>query len=321
MYKSFLIFTISLLLLSCGKPEEKVDNAILRANLALTRGDCDSAITILNGEGSQVGNADYTKTLATAYACKSGYKTATLFGNDLPKITDPDLLLRGMSTFTTSPTRDLESTSYVYLKRALDLLLYAGGISSDSNPTSDERSSIFGTKGMDINSLAFYLSLAQLGKFSFYFGNSSALTGIKGAGNITSNNPCYLDYNANVNNFIDTIGTTGVCVDGSDEGHPDLVSGVDTVNLENACTGIILFNNFIDTLDSFIATFTGDDFSEFVNVSNAVEIAKQGILLDKPAFDDRIFDTTSQARCEELFVGNDEDIMYFYAAVFETLHR
>ncbi|PIK16582.1 hypothetical protein [Halobacteriovorax sp. JY17] len=321
MYKSFLILSLLLLLLSCGKSEEKVDNAVLRANLALTRGDCDSAITILESEGSQPNNPTFIKTLASAYACKSGYKTTTLFGTDLEKVSDPDLLLRAMSTFTTSEIDGLDNASYTYSKLALDTLLYAGGTSLTTNPTSDMRSALFGSKGMELNSFAFYLSLTQLGKFSFYFGNASFVTGIKGAGNDTSTNPCYLDYNANVNAFLDVLGTTGVCVNGSDEGHPELVDGVDLVNIENACTGITLFNNFVDTLDSFIDTFTGDDFSEFANISTAVELAKLGITAVKPTFDTRIFDTTSQARCESLFDGNDEDIMYFYAAVFETLHR
>ncbi|ATH08733.1 hypothetical protein BIY24_12480 [Halobacteriovorax marinus] len=321
MLRFLLILALCAQFASCGKKEEKVDNAILRANLALTRGDCDSAISILELEGYQAKNADYIKTLSSAYACKAGYKTTVLFGTDLPKVSDPDMILRDMSTFTTSTMDSLDNSAYLFLQRGLENLLYAGGISTAVNPTSADRSAIFGSKGMDLNSFAFYLSLAQLGNFSFYFGNASFVTGIKGAGNDTSTNPCYLDYNANVNAFLDTLGDTGNCVNGSDEGHPDLVDGVDLVNVENACKGITLFNNFVDTLDSFIGTFTGDDFSEFANISTAVEVAKLGITVVKPTFDTRIFDTTSQQRCENLFAGNDEDIMYFYAAVFETLHR
>lgn len=325
MYKTFLILIISQLLFSCGKKEEKVENAILRANLALTSGDCTSAISILELEGDQPDNVAYIKVLASAYACKAGYKTTVLFGTDIPKVDDPELLLRGLSTFTTSTMDSLESTSYVYLQRALDKLLYAGGISSTTNPTSDDRSAYFGTSGMDINSFAFYLSLAQLGNYSFYFGNASEVTGVKGGGGVTSTNPCYLDYNANVNVFIGKLNglgiQTGTCDNTDDEGHPDLVDAVDTVNLENTCRGIILFNNFVDTLDAFIGSFTGDDFSEFANISTAVDALELLITVEKPTFDTRLFDTTSQERCENLFDGNDEDIMYYYAAVFETLHR
>ncbi|WP_372654982.1 hypothetical protein [Halobacteriovorax sp.] len=325
MYKLFSLITLLLLLFSCGKKEEKVDNAILRANLALTNGDCASAISILELEGDQPDNVSYIKVLASAYACKAGYKTTTLFSTDIPKVSDPDELLSNLSTFSTSTMDSLESTSYVFLQRALDKLLYAGGISSTTNPTSDDRSAYFGTQGMDINTFAFYLSLAQLGNFSFYFGNATAVTGVKGGGGVTSTNLCYLDYNATVNSFISNLNgsgvSTGSCDNTQNEGHPDLVDAVDTVNIENACRGITLFNNFVDTLDAFIGTFTGDDFSDFANISTAVDALELVILTDKPTFDTRIFDTTSEDRCVNLFTGNDEDIMYFYAAVFETLHR
>lgn len=322
MNKLIAIFTISLLLVSCGKDKEKeVDNAIHRAHLALTRGDCDSAISILELQGDQPKNAIYLEALSSAYACKAGYKTTVFFGTDIPKVTDAERLLRGMSTFTTSTMDGLENQAYLSLQTALDNLLYAGGISLSTNPNSENRESLFGSKGKDLNAYALYLTMAQLGNFSFYFGNASLLTGVKGVGNDTSTNPCYLDYNANVNAFILALSSTGNCVSGSDEGHPDLVDGVDTVNVENACLGITLFNNFVDTLDNFIGTFTGDEFSEFAGISTIVTAAQTGILLVKPTFDTRIFETTSQARCETLFEGNDEDIMYFYAAIFETLHR
>ncbi len=326
MYKNFLIIILTLLLSSCGSKEDKVDNAILRANIALTNGDCATAISILELQGDQPDNVTYTKVLASAYACKGGYKTTVLFGTDIPKVTDPDILLSNLSTFSTSTMDSLESTSYIYLQRALDKLLYAGGISLSTNPTSDDRSAYFGTSGMDINTFAFYLSLAQLGNFSFYFGNASVTTGVKGGGGVTSTNLCYLDYNVNVNDFISTINglpdyDTGACDNTINAGHPELVDAVDTVNIENACRGITLFNNFVDTLDAFIGTFTGDDFSEFANISTAVDAISLIIQADKPTFDTRIFDTTSEERCVNLFTGNDEDIMYFYAAIFETLHR
>lgn len=322
MNKIISILALSFLLVACGgSKEEKVDNAILRANLALTRGDCQGAISILELQGRQVLNGTYLKTLASSYACRAGYKTTVFFTTDMPKITDPSLLLRELSTFSTSPNDAFDNLQYVDLLTSLDILLYAGGTELTQNPTSSSRTGIFGSSAQDLNAFAFYLSFAQLGKFSYFYGNSSAVTGIKGGGGVTSTNPCYLDYNAAVNAFIGTLPATGVCVNGSDDGHPDLVSGVDTVNIVRACEGIVLFNNMVDTLDSFIASSTSNDFGDLVGLKTAVTAIEVLILLDKPTFDTRIFDTTSQDRCESLFAGNDEDIMYFYAGIYETLHR
>lgn len=319
MNKKILSVLLLFVLISCGKKEEKVENAILRANLALTRGQCQEAISILELEGRQNHNDSYLKTLASAYACKSGYSTTVLFGTDLAKISDIDLLFREFSTFTTSPNDAVDNVNFTNLQAALDIILYAGGLSLTQNPTSDLRLTAFGDKGKDINSFGFYLSMSQLGKFNYFYGNASALTGAKGGGG--QGNPCYLDYNAAVDTFLTAIGTTGTCAPGSNSGHTDLVAGADLVNIQNACHGIILFNNFIDTLDSFINSATSSEFSDFKLLGSAIELLKNAILVAKPTFDTRLFDTTSQARCENLFAGNDEDIMYFYAGIFETLHR
>ncbi|OUR96445.1 hypothetical protein A9Q84_08820 [Halobacteriovorax marinus] len=326
MNKITSILMLCFLLTSCGgSKEDKVDNAILRANLALTRGDCQTAISILELQGRQTLNDIYLKTLASSYACRAGYKTTVLFATDIPKVTDAALLLRGLSTFTTSPNDSFDNLEYVDLQVALDILLYAGGTLLSQNPTSAIRDEIFGNAGQDINAFGFYLSFAQLGKFSYFYGNASAVTGIKGTGGVTSTNPCYLDYNANVNAFLTALSgaglPTGVCAAGSDDGHPDLVSGVDTVDAARACEGIVGFNNMVDTLDSFIASSTSGDFGNLIGIKTAVDVVEALILVAKPTFDTAIFDTTSQDRCELLFAGNDEDIMYFYAGIFETLHR
>jgi hypothetical protein len=317
MNKNIFIFLISLLIFSCGKKEDKVDNAILRASLALTHGNCQEAIDILELEGRQNSNDTYLKTLASGYACKAGYSTTVLFGTDIPKISDTSLLFREFSTFTSSPNDAVDNANYQNLQAALDIILYAGGLDTAQNPDSDQRTAIFGDKGKDVNAFAFYLSLAQLGKFNYFFGNASPVTGVKGG---AGGNPCYLDYNANVDLFLTAIGTTGTCAPGSDSGHPDLVTGADTVDIQYACQGIILFNNFYDTLQSFIASASGD-FGSLVNLDVLIDALKLAITTAKPTFDTRLFDTTSQSRCESLFAGNDEDIMYFYAGIFETLHR
>ena len=321
MNKKFFIFFITFLLLSCGKKEDEVDSAILRASLALTRGDCQEAIDILELQGRQNKNDTYLKTLASGYACKAEYSTTVLFGTDIPTISDTTLLFREFSTFTSSPNDAVDNLSFENLQVALDIILYAGGLDQSRDPTSDQRLTIFGDKGKDINSFAFYLSLAQLGKFNYFYGNASPTTGIKGTGVL--GNPCYLDYNANVDLFITAIGATGTCAAGSSSGHPDLVAGSEIVNIQNACHGVILFNNFYDTLQSFIDSASGDfgELDDLDDLDDVINLLKSAILIAKPTFDTRLFDTTSQERCESLFAGNDEDIMYFYAGIFETLHR
>lgn len=313
---------MTLLIFSCGSKDEKKDNAVLRANIALTHGNCQEAIDILEAQGRNGKDDKFTKTLASAYACRADYSTTVFFDVDIPKVSDPQMLFREFSTFTTSPNDATDNPSFTDLQTALDLILYSGETSTTQNPTSQQRNRIFGSRGQDINTFGFYLSTAQLGKFIYFYGNSSATTGIKGGG--IQPNPCYLDYNNNVDDFMTAIiglgGSTGNCAPGSNNGHSELVSGADTVDIGRACHGIILFNNFYDTLQSIIDVVP-DEFDQFTDFDLIIDAVKAAILIDKPTFDQRIFDTTSQQRCESLFAGNDEDIMYFYAGIFETLHR
>lgn len=320
MNKKLLFFLITLLFVSCGKKEEKVENAILRASLALTNGNCQEAINILELEGRQNYNDTYLKTLASGYACKAGYSTTVLYGTDIPTVSDPTLLFTEFSAFTTSPNDAVDNENYLNLQTALDIILYAGGLDSTQNPTSAKRNSAFGDKGKDINAFAFYLSLAQLGKFTYFYGNASAVTGTKGTGDPAANS-CYLHYTDDIGTYLDSV-DSGTCAGGADvdSGHPDLVPADETVDVKYACQGIILFNNFYDTFKNFISS-TSTDLGDIASFTLDLDVIKAALIVLKNDFDTTIFDTTSQTRCESQFAGEDEDIMLFYAAIFEQLHR
>lgn len=80
LIKHSLFIAICTLFLACGKTtEEEVKDAILSANIYLSRSECQPAIDLLEGMGRQNKNPYYLKALSSAYACRAGYSTITFF--------------------------------------------------------------------------------------------------------------------------------------------------------------------------------------------------------------------------------------------------
>lgn len=316
------IFSLCVLTLySCGKgPEEKLQDSIVAAADYLSVRDCQKAIDLLEAAGLQSKNAQYLKTLASAYACKAGYSTLKLFSDDLAKTADPQPI-GGMSTYSTSLTVTSHSmnvdASYIQLQKAIDLLLYAGDIPLDTDPTSDLRKSIFGKKlGEEINSQVTFMLMVQLGKFLRIYGNTNN-DGEKGLG--TQTNFCFTNYedvNLGIQNFILNSGQTGACttLTGS---HPDFEKNV-ADRKENLCKGLVLINQISALLPDVAGSAAGGDLDVVADFLQTIDSKKTQAITAYPAIESTL-EVLSQKKCED---ATDIDLVTLasaYAFFYEAL--
>jgi hypothetical protein len=302
-----VIVILTFILISCGQTtEEEVRDAIEEANLLLSSYKCDEALTILNEVGMQNTNKDYLDSLSTAYACKGNYSTTTFFTTDLPNIsTASNSLFGSLASF--SSANDMASatdTSFTSIQTAIDILLHAGGHATASSTL---RSSSFTTReATDLNLQALYMILVNMGRWFNYYGNADSV-GVKGSG--AEPNTCLATYtDANAIVAIDVV-NSDTCNSGTNLGHTSIEGASRTTRL---CQGIVLYNNFIDTLSNI--EFTGTDASTFDNI----ETAFSGVCLAASAlssFSASMCDVRDQSICE---TQTNIDIERFSASIFET---
>jgi hypothetical protein len=259
--KRFLIIILTLMMLfSCGKnADQKTADAVLSANIALSKGNCQDAITVLEENGRVNTNAAYLKTLASAYACRAGYSTLTFFSTDIFKTVTP-APLGGTTTYSTSSAAVASTLqadqSYQDLRTGINILLYAGGIPSTTEPTTAERKKHFTTAEVaDIDSQLLYMVLVQLGRYGYFYGDSSA-TGVKGSG--PKSNTCFTSYKnakAAIQGALTTAGGTCTNITTTASGHPQLVEGVTAATRKTRlCEGVVLMNNVYALLPNVIAS-------------------------------------------------------------------
>lgn len=289
----FLLFLTS----SCGKnTDEKTADAILSANIALSKGNCQSAITTLESHGRVNDNAAYLKTLASAYACRAGYSTTVLFATNLTKLFTPVPAgpLNGAATFTTSQVtaqNPLQNDPYFRdLQTAIDILLYAGGIASTTEPTATERAKYFSSsEAGDINAQLLYMILVQLGKYMYVYGDSSA-AGVKGGGIATNN--CFTNY-TNVAAPV----YAGTCAN-ANSSHLQL--GVDVLpaatRKTRLCQGVVLLNAILALLPSVISSLFSSpaDQASANAIINTINVAKAAL----PVIG-TVITTLNQSTCED----------------------
>jgi hypothetical protein len=318
----FLFFILFLGLIGCGQSaKEKRDSAILSARISLTQGNCQQAIDTLESAGRDQFSADYLTTLSSAYSCRAGFSQVVFFGNDVSKI-DGSNIQGSFSTFSTSPlttgfTPDTD-LKFKDLQTAIDVLLYAGNLSS---PSHSGRSNYFSSRELgNISTQALYLLVSQLGKFGKYYGNSNS-NGLKGLG--TGTNKCYFEYTdaqaiaalswLNTNSTNDTCSPTFA-------GHPDLDVVIQTQAdiTKRMCRGVILFNNLVDV---FIGT-TLSTASQFDSIRNIQDDIQAYIVSCNVSGSSTplgaLCNVRSQTECENL--ATIPLLQRYYAAVYEALH-
>ena len=318
----FLIFIIvSALISSCGKKvEEEVHDAVLSANILLSTSQCQQAIDLLEAIGNQPRDSAYLKTYATAYACRAGYSTTVFFGSDIAKTAAPSPI-GGVTTYSTSlksVTNPLiNDTNFKDLQKAIDILLYAGGISTTTEPNSIERAKYFNvTESGEINTQLAFMMLVQLGKMMKVYANAS-LAGVKGAGGAGNN--CFTDYSttpALVQTYITSAGATGVCNTVSSS-HTQLATAASNRKAK-LCQGVVLMNGVLDLLPSILTSAAGGSLSDISTVTSVINTQKNELVTRFP-----IIGTTltvlSQANCESDTSVTVDTLAAYYAVIFEGL--
>lgn len=313
-----LTFTVS-----CGKtPEEEVTGNLISAEILLSTSKCQDAIDLLEGMGRQNQNAHYLKLLSSAYACRANYSTIVFFADDIALTATP-APMGGVSRYSTSlpsfTSPLIDDPKYEDLQTAIDILLYAGGISRDTEPTSIVRGANFSAREAgEINAQMAYMMLVQLGRFFKVYANTDA-AGVKGNG--SASNVCFTDY-PNITNagvILALQNQQGACtVDNSP--HAQLDSSL--VNASNRrarlCQGVVLLNGILDVLPSIIVAAGGGDLGDISSVTTDIETAKDALETTYPAIGP-VLTVLSQNNCETSSSINIETIESYYATIFEYL--
>lgn len=337
-----LLLSTLLVLTGCGASDtEKRLDSVLNAIYYIEQGECDKAITELEGVGRDLTNFEYVEALASAYACKAGYTTPGLFADITSTFGTPSIL-GGLTKFTNSPVsvNPDSDVRHQALADAINVLLYAGNISASTEPTTVERAKYFTTsQAGDINSFLFYLVMEQVGRYAYWYGNSSS-TGVKGSGTSTNSNSCLFNYDSTIagvqydangdgTNEVYTIGDLlfltdqtaaplGACsaVNNTTDptGHPDMGvnSTITATQVARLCEGVVLMNVFFDTISGVLSGVGGtlgtidttliDEFKGYIDatVSGGTSIL-------------------NQANCETNYASNTDNLQIYFVLVYETL--
>lgn len=316
----FLVFGVSLIMISsCGKTtEDEVKDAVLSANILLSTSQCQPAIDLLESMGNQPRNAKYLKTLASAYACRAGYSTPTFFGSDIAKTASPPPLA-GITLYSTS----LESTTsplvndskYKDLLQAINILLYAGGIPTSTDPFSTERAKFFSAnEAADINTQLAFMMMVQLGKIVKTY--SDAVAGVKGAG--TAGNDCFTNYSttpALVQAYVQTI-LPGHC-NSLTSSHSQLDTGAPN-RKARLCQGVVLMNGILDILPSVLTSAAGGSLDDISAVTGIISTKKALLATKDPSVTATAL-VVSQSNCESDSSITVDTLASYYAIVFESL--
>lgn len=324
MLKSVLFILISLSLFSCGTTtDEKLKEVIMDAQIALGASNCQYAIDVLEGHGRVNRSAAYLKTLSSAYACRAGYSTPTFFSSDLPLTATPaplggTTLYSTSSVTVTNPLQD--DTSFIDLQTAIDILLYAGGVTATTNPTTTERAKYFTSdEAGEINSQLLFIELVQLGKYLRVYGDGSA-TGLKGSGAAANN--CLTNYNnadPKVKIAIQASGLTCASLASSHTQLADTLSA--TTRKTRLCHGVVLLNGVFDVLPSVIGAATGGSLGAMSGVTAAVTLAKTtltglpGLTVDLT----NVMATMNQTKCEDNTFVSVSELESFFAGMMESV--
>jgi hypothetical protein len=311
------------MLFSCGKTtEDEIADAILSANIELSQSNCQAAIDLLENLGRQNKNAAYLKTLSSAYACRAGYSTVTFFASDLALVA-AHAPMGGFTTFSTSSVtvqNPLDTdASFLDLQKAIEILLFAGGIPATTNPLYTERAKYF-TAGdaADINSQLMFMEMVQLGKYMRVYGNGSN-SGVKGSGTAVNASTCFTAYTgASAVSLAALTSGGGTCATpGTRVGHLQLAVGVGVAaRQKRLCHGVILLNGFLDVLPSVVASVTNASLSTLSGITGVVNLAKAS---DSSL--GTVSSTINQTICEDTANVTAANLESYFALLFETLFQ
>lgn len=257
------------------------------------------------------------KVYSSAYACKAGFSMLDLFELEIDNI-DASNLLTSLASLSSSDETQADSSQFLALERAISIIVESQTV--NSNASAAKRASYYGSaKGADLNFQVTLMMIVQLGKFFKLYGDADS-TGIKGA---QGNNSCLFSYtNADA---VTSIGATtpGSCVAATGNQGSSYLEAPVTATLiqKRMCYGIVLFNNFIDTLGSLSLSSSQygelDEIKDLVDASYAAIIATEaGTFSSTVVYD--VKDIRTQALCEAL---DFDEVERYYAFFLENLYQ
>ncbi len=314
--RSLTIIFLIFLLVSCSKTKpEEVNEAIDVAQTYLSESECQKAINLLEDVGRQNEDAIYLQVLASAYACKADFREVNFISNDLEDIDSGSVtdLMKSLTLLSLSNETEADSTEYVSILTAMEVLLESNGA---TQPSHTSRVSTYGSrKAGDMGIQNLLLSIVQLGKFLNYYGNVDN-SGTKGAG-VDGTNSCFLNYSyVSAQTVISALPGSNNC-SSNNSGHSDL-DLTTTAGKRRACEGLMLFTNLVDVLTNI--DLSGDDtFGSLTAVSTLASNLKTAVVSVSPALA-TLMDTTSQSVCEDTLASASEvnNMQLIYALLFET---
>lgn len=310
---SFLVgLVLGGLVVGCSKTsDEKVTDAVDTAlyHLSQTTPECQKAIDVLEDIGRQANDARYLQALASAYACRGNFSELTLF-DEIDTI-DSSAFLTSLTELSTSAQTVADSSDFDDLQTAIDILLYAGGVSTPSTATMKTN---FGTRQAGNMSLqALYMIIVQLGRYTRWYGNTDS-TGVKGSGSL--GNTCFFNYGAAALAVATSYGGGNACQAGN-TGSPDLdygTAGTSTAQVR-LCKGAMLVNNMLDILNNTTLSSNsslGDISSLLASITPYIDAA-EALDPGMPAF----IANLKQSVCETDVAADDSVAQLYFASIFE----
>jgi hypothetical protein len=339
MLKSLLFILISFSLLSCGATsDEKLNEVLLDAQIALGSNDCQHAIDVLEANGRVNNHAHYLKTLASAYACRAGYSTTTFFSTDMSLTATPPPL-GGMSLYSTSSiavTSPFQTDArFEDLQKAINILLYAGGIPSTKEPTANERAKYFSSdEAGDINSQLLYMELVQLGKYMRHYGNGSSTAGANGLkGTGSASNKCFTSYdNSPLKADINLLPGTFTCRS-SNSSHAELqgpVAGIGgsaginpaSTRKTRLCHGLVLLNGVFELLPSVVGAASGGSLAAVSGLTLVIDGIKTILVAADTSLNmstNVTLTTINQSVCEDDTAVSVANIESYFFGMMESI--
>jgi hypothetical protein len=307
---------ITLMALSCAKPsEEAINSAKQEALYYLTKNKCSDAKKALDSVDYQNNDATYLSLYASVYGCMAGYSELTTVLENLGSITSNATSM--FQSLASMPAAQAETQSdssvYLNLQKAINVLLYAGG---GSTPSTVSRNSKFGLrKAGDIHIQAVFLILIQMGKYFAYYGNVDS-NGTKGAGSGTWN--CLAKYNdANALAAL-AINNLDSCTSAANTASPEM-DPTETDYKRRLCEGVVLFNNFQDILSNITFPSNNADYGALTDIGQTLAtIKQQAVLADNTIVDYE--NVRSQSACEQLAATQGAQLQRFFVLVLENFH-
>jgi hypothetical protein len=310
---NLLYFLIFIFFVGCGpNVAEKTATAIDVALTHLSNEECDDAIDVLEEAGYQSSNGIYLQVLASAYACKAGFREVDFLLNDLAVINTASFptIMKSLSIMTLSDETTVDSADYTAIGTGLSVLLQ----STSGSPSQVSRESKFGTRRAgDMGIQALMLGLVNLGKFIHLYGNAST-SGVKGGGSNSPSNSCFLNYtDLTASGIVINSGLTGACTTATD-GHASLDRST-APGIRRLCEGLVLFTNILDILENLNIS-SNSQLSALNQIATQVapiKIAAMGAGLGA------LISMTSQSDCETAMASdvNLNKLEQFYVAVYE----